>query len=241
MELRVVSLPPTISRMTLPRYSSSAHVARGRAVGQHRDQVVARRRVDPLVPQPGEVVLALAQFGAALLPRVHRAVAVRVAGGHVRPPGEQPPVVEGKVEQRGQHLRGQLDRHAPHPVEGLADRQAVEDARGAFADGGFQQRQVGRRDDRADSLALLVVARRVHGDEAGEDLVRRTLGQRDAAQVGVRREAGRVAVHRQDVLVARDRPVGAEALADHVVHRVFAAAAARSTSRRCPARTGSPC
>ena len=51
MVLRVVSLPPTISRTTFPRYSRGVHVPGGLAVGQHRDQVAGRRRVDPLVPQ----------------------------------------------------------------------------------------------------------------------------------------------------------------------------------------------
>jgi hypothetical protein len=115
------------------------------------------------------------------------------------------PVFEGEVEQRGQHLRGQLDRHALHPVELFAEGQAFEDAHGALADGAFQQRQVGRRDDRADRLALRVVVRRVHGDEAGEHLRRRALGQRDAAQEGVGRERGRAGIHYQNVLVARDR------------------------------------
>jgi hypothetical protein len=112
---------------------------------------------------------------------------------------------------------------ALHPVEFLADGQVVEDARRALTNGGFQQRQVAGRDDRADDSALLVVARRIHRDEAGEDLVRRPLRQRDAAQEGVGGEAGVVGIHRQDVLVTRHRPVRPEALAHHVMHRVLLA------------------
>jgi hypothetical protein len=52
IELRVVSLPPTISSIRLPRYSCGVMLRVAGVVRQHRDQVVARRRVDALVPQP---------------------------------------------------------------------------------------------------------------------------------------------------------------------------------------------
>ena len=55
MVLRVVSLPPMISRMTFPRYSNWSMSARRRAVRQHRDQVARGLGVHPLVPQVQEV------------------------------------------------------------------------------------------------------------------------------------------------------------------------------------------
>ena len=51
MELRVVSLPPTISRIRFPRYSIRSMLLGGFAVGQHGDQIGLLRRVHPLVPQ----------------------------------------------------------------------------------------------------------------------------------------------------------------------------------------------
>ena len=104
---------------------------------------------DPLVPQPREVGEALAQFGSRRSPTTSTGpVCLGLAGGHVGPPGEQPPVLEREVEQRGQHLRGQLDRDALDPVEGLAERQAVEDPAARSRIERLQPREVGRRDDR---------------------------------------------------------------------------------------------
>ena len=59
----------------------------------------------------------------------------------------------------------------------------VEDLAGALADQRLQLLQVGRRDDRADGLALHVVLGRVHGDEHRQAQVRRPgVGDGDAAQ-----------------------------------------------------------
>ena len=91
----------------------------------------------------------------------------RVHRRDVRPVGQLPPLLEREVEQRGEHLRGQFDRHAIHPVERLAARQFVEHALRALADRAGQPLQVHRRDDRRHHLALLVVLRLVHRDEAG--------------------------------------------------------------------------
>ncbi len=43
MVLRVVSLPPTMSRMMLPIRFVGVHAARRVAVRHHRNQVIARR------------------------------------------------------------------------------------------------------------------------------------------------------------------------------------------------------
>ena len=111
------------------------HIARRGRMGQHGDQVILRWRIDPFIPQPREIVQALAQFAQAHLPGGHRAVAVRIAGGHVGPPGQETPVLERKIEQGRQHLRGQFHRHPLHPVELCADGQAIEDAAGTLANG----------------------------------------------------------------------------------------------------------
>jgi hypothetical protein len=201
------------------------HVARGRAMRQHRHQVAGGFGVHALVPQTGEVGQHLAQFGHAL-PRVERIrIDALVHRGHVGPPGQQPPVFERKVEQRGQHQRGQFDRHLVHPVEGLIARQSVEHLLRAFADQRFHVRQVARRDDGLHGLALFVMHRRFHGDEHRQLLFRRRVEQRDATVVPGRREDRRMRVHMHDVGIARDRPVRPGPGADGVVHRVVTAQA----------------
>ena len=55
-------------------------------------------------------------------------------GGDVGPARQLAAVFPREVEQRREHLRGQLDRDAVDPVEGLVARQVVEHSGGAFAD-----------------------------------------------------------------------------------------------------------
>ncbi len=145
IELRVVSLPPTISRIRLPRNLRSVHVPRGVAVRQHRDQVVLRRLVDPLVPELREVLAALLEDHLLLVEALDQAGAGD-GGGDVGPVGQLAAVLEREVEQRRQHLRRQLDRDLVHPVERLAERQLVEDLARPLADGDGELVEMGRRE-----------------------------------------------------------------------------------------------
>ncbi len=74
--------------------------------------------------------------------------------------------LEREVEQDGEQLDGQLYRDVRHPVEFLADRQAVELGLGAGPDAFLQLLEVGRRQRGADRSPLLGVNRRVADDEA---------------------------------------------------------------------------
>ncbi len=49
-------------------------------------------------------------------------------------PGQDTALLEGEVEEGGQHLAGQLDGDAVDEVEFLVDRQLVEDLAGPLAD-----------------------------------------------------------------------------------------------------------
>ena len=90
-----------------------------------------------------------------------------MVGEHVRPVGELAPILEREVEEGGQRHGRQLLRHQVDPVERLADRQGVEDLAGALAHHRGHVGDVGRRDRRADRLAVDAVLGLVHGDEAG--------------------------------------------------------------------------
>ena len=65
----------------------------------------------------------------------------RDGGGDVRPVGQLAALLEGEVEQGRQHLRGQFDGDAIDPVEGLADRQALEDLHRALPDQRLEHRR----------------------------------------------------------------------------------------------------
>ena len=160
-------------------------------------------------------------------PALHRTVARRV-GHHVRPVGQPAPFLEREVEQRRQGHGGQFFGHQVDPIEHLADRQAVEDEAGALADDRREILQVGRRHHRADGAALLVVARRVHGDEAGSGRPLGHLGlglqalQGDAVGGGEHLVIG---VHRHDVGPFAHRPVGPVGARRRVVDRRLGAQA----------------
>ena len=142
------------------------HVAGVLTVGQHGDQVMGRGFVDPLVPQPREVLKALVQFVSTLGKGLDDA-AFRAGRGHVRPIGELAPLLKGKVKQGGQHLGGQFDGHQIHPVEGLVLRQGIQNARGPLPDGALQRLEVARLHHRLHGGPLDIVLGRVHGDEHG--------------------------------------------------------------------------
>ena len=198
------------------------HVPRLLPMGQHGDEVAGGLGVDTFVPQAGEeaetVGHGLAQFGQV----GHRPMPRRRGHG-VGPEGQLAPLLEGEVEQGRERHGGELFRDLVHPVELLADRQAVEDQAGPLADQRRHDRERHGRQGRADGLALHVMARRVHGDEVGPGLrirVAKPLGglgrQGDALGRGKHLVVG---IHRQDVVVAGDRPVGAVVAVGRVVDR----------------------
>ncbi len=197
--------------------------ARGRAVGEHGHQVSSRRLSLALLPEPLEVLEALHQLGQALLLGVDAQARLQVGGGHIGPPGEQAPVLEGEVEQGGQHAGGELDGHPLHPVEGLVAREIVEHAAGALADERLHLREIARPHDRADGLALLVVPGRVRRDERGPPIALGLVADGDAAVLDARGEHRVVHLDLHHILVAGHRPVGPESALRAPVHGIFAA------------------
>ena len=105
--------PPQVALERLGRHVPD----RGR-VGPHRDQVRTRRRVDALVPEPGEVVGHPGELGVLGLLRRKPAVDRRHRGRRIGPMGQERALLQREVEQRREHQRGQFDRHALDPVEG---------------------------------------------------------------------------------------------------------------------------
>ena len=178
------------------------------------------RLVDPLVPQAGEVGQALMEFLAALVHGLDHAVA-GCRGGHVRPARELAPLLEREVEQGGQHLGGEFDGHPIHPVEGLAPRQGIKNARRPLADGAFQRLQVARLHHRLHRGALHVVLGRVHGDEHRRvhDLLFRHRDRRPQGDAFFGGELVVVLLHGHDVVEFRHRPIGPELAFRAVVNR----------------------
>ncbi len=189
---------------------------------QHRDEVWARLSVDALVPQIHEIAEALAKDPFALLFAFDHPALIRNGGRDVRPVAELPPVLEREVEQRRQHLAGELDRHLVHPVEGFAARQAVEQVANARADQAFEIGEILRRDDRLHHLALHVMLGRVHGDEHRQFDVERAVAQGYAAERRTGREPPMVYFERNDVLVLGDRPIRPERACRAIVDRRLA-------------------
>jgi MFS family permease len=91
-----------------------------------------------------------------------------------------------------------------------------------LADRAGHLRQVRWRDDRRDDLALLVVPRRVHRDEAFLAVLEGDVFQRDAPERGVRRVGLVRRVDGHDVPVAGHRPVWTVQGAVTEVHRIVA-------------------
>ena len=206
------------------------HVPRRRIVDQHGDQVDARRRIHPLVPQGLEGLEALLDRLELVLPAGHRPVS-RQVGDHVRPVGQLAPVLEREVEQGGQGHGRQFLRHQVDPVELHADGQPVEDLPGPLPDQGGHLGDVARCHGGADGLALHAVLRLVHGDETGAVaadvggtehslLLRQGLeiGQSDPLRGG---EGLMVGVHGEDVVPAGDGPVRAELALRREVDRIL--------------------
>ncbi len=182
------------------------HVPGRLAMRQHGDEIVARlARIHPLVPETDEIIGAFEKFRAARFFRFDDN-GILGRGGHIRPASELAAFLEGEVEKRGEHLRREFDRDAVHPVEGLVLGQFIENAAGAFADRTFELGEVRRRDDGAHHLALVVMLGRVHRNEHGELEVLVLVAERYSALGGKDLVVG---IHRHDVLVARNRPIGA--------------------------------
>jgi hypothetical protein len=83
--------------------------------------------------------------------------------------------------------------------------------------------EVGRRGDRADHLALLVVARRIHADKARLFHVLGLILDLDAAQFGSRGIDRVIDLDLHDVFVLAHRPIGAVLALRAVMHRVLTA------------------
>jgi hypothetical protein len=140
---------------------------------------------------------------------------------HVRPERELAALLVGKVEERCEHAGRELDRHPIDPLEGLASRQAVQNLDDSLADQRLEHFQVSRRCHGLNDLTVRVVPLSVHRDEAGlEREVGLGVTQHDAARRG---EDFVVLLDLDDVVEARDRPVGAELTRCAVVDRIILA------------------
>jgi hypothetical protein len=209
------------------------HVPRRRPVGQHGNQIGTGRRIDSLVPQPGEIFQHLAQFGHAHLRIGCVGIGQLIGGDHVGPMREQPAVLQRKVEEGCEHVGGQFDRDQVHPVECFIAWQAVEYLDGALADQTLPVVEVRRRYDRAHRLALRVVFGRIHRDEHRQLLfiAGREVHQCDAL---LRRKNTVAGIHLHDVPVAGHRPVAVDAgyRAARAVNGILAAKTLEDVARR---------
>ena len=193
---------------------------------EHRDEIGARLGVDALVPQIHEIAEALAKDRLALLLAFDQPALTGDGGRDVRPVAQLAPVLEREVEQRRQHLAGELDRDLVDPVEGFAARQAVEHGADAPADQALEIGEVVRRDDRLHHLSLNVMLGRVHGDEHRQLELGRPVAQGNAAERRAGRELPVVHLDGDDVLVLGHRPERAERAFLAIVHRRLAPQAA---------------
>ena len=192
------------------------------AVGQHGDEVVPGLAL-ALLPKGGEGGQALQELISALLDGIDDAPA-RNGGNHIGPAGELPALLEGEVEEAGEHHGGELNGYRIDPIEGGVLRQAIEHGSGAAANEPFHLGEVRRRDHPGDGFPLHVVHRRILGDEHA-DL------QRPFGQGGIYREAQGNALRRGkvlpvdvdllDVLIAGERPETPGQLRLIEVHRVL--------------------
>ena len=198
------------------------HVPGRVAMRHHRQQIVARRRVDALVPEFGEIGVALVHLLAPLLRQFHDA-ALGQRGRDVGPARQLAPLLPGEIEQRRQHLRGEFDRDALDEVEGLVARQIVQHLLRALADQFCQLIQMRRREHRRHRLALRRVPRLIHRDEARIVVARRHVTDRDAAECRVGGEDAVVGIDMHDVVVFGHRPIGLDRRVGAVVHRLFLA------------------
>ena len=179
------------------------HVPRGGIVRHHRDQVVPGLGVDAFVPEFGKIGGALVHFLPALLGGFDDA-ALRQRGRDVGPARQLAPLLERKIEQGCQHLGCQFDRDLVDPVESFVARQLVEHLGRALPDQHRQLVEVLRREHRRHRLALIGVARLVHGDEARPVISGRHVADPDAAQRDVGGEDAMAGIDVHDVVIAGD-------------------------------------
>ena len=189
------------------------HAARAVGMREHGNQVGLRRLLQALLQQPREIGKARLQRLAARSVRFERR-----DDRNIGPLRQQAAVLVGKAEQRRQHLGREIDRDLRHPVEFRAHRQSVEHVGRALADQDFEIAQIRLRDDRTDRPALLVVARRVHGDE----IAPRAILERNPAVFRIRGKHRVVGVDLHDVVEPGDRPIGPPARFRAIMHGVLA-------------------
>jgi hypothetical protein len=103
----------------------------------HRNEIAIRRRVDALIPQPQEILKAVLQFRPALLFGIDNA-ATGDSGDDIRPARKLVAVFPREVEQSGEQLGGEFDRHAIDPVESFIDGEAIQYRLRARADEDFK-------------------------------------------------------------------------------------------------------
>ena len=224
MELRVVSLPPTINKPNRADELAGLQVACRIGVREHRDQVEGRRGIGARVPQFAEILAHLQHLFVTLVLRMHDRIGrIDIGDRHIGPPAQLHPVFPGEVEQRRQHHVGEIGRDALGPVEGLVARQGVQHIRGPLADQRLEIGEVGRRDDRCDGASLGGMAGRVHADEAGALLALRLVGHLNTAEFRTRRIVLVIELDRKNVVVARHRPIRPERRGLAIMHGIVAA------------------
>ena len=151
------------------------------------------------MPDPGKRLQAIHEAGHAFF-RVHVTPGnFRRSRGDIRPVSQLVPVLERKIEQGGQHLGGEINRHPVHPVKGFSHRQVVQYVHHAAANQPLHFRQVLWRHHRLHRTPLHVVFGRVHGDK---HLKGHILGEIADDDGGFRGKILVIAVHRHDVLEA---------------------------------------
>ena len=224
MELRVVSLPPTIRSAIVPMNSRDWQITRRFGMRQHRNQVERRRRLRARIPQLSKILSHFGQFGDTLFRRMHdRVRRIDVGDCHIGPPGQFLAVFPGEIEQRRQHHVSEVGRDARDPVERLVARQGVQYVGGALADQRLEIDEVRRRHDRRDSAAMRGMAGRVHPDEVGKLLPFGLIGHLDTAELRARRIVLVVELDGKNVVVARHRPIRTEPRGFAIMQGIVAA------------------
>ena len=185
------------------------------------DQVVAgllagREPCRLVVPELAEGAGNLGGRAVGLVDVRGAARGAGAAGHQVGPLRQLAALVVGEVQQRGEHPRGQLDADRVDPVEGLPDRQRVEDLPHSFADEGLHLLEVLGSHDVLDRCSAVVVARRVERDEHLDVEALRWRAEDDLRLGG---EGLEVLVDGDDVVVPRHRPERPERAVGAEVHR----------------------
>ena len=92
----------------------------------------------------------------------------------IRPIGQEVAVFEREVEERGEHLGGQLFRDMLDPVDLFTDWQCIQNGADALADQCLDIAELRWRHSRLDRLTLDVMYRRIlRNEHGGIEIVRR--------------------------------------------------------------------